>query len=113
MFTRRHLLYAGAAAGALVVARLARPHAASAASRVYEVTHSDEEWHKLLTPAQFNVLRQEGTERPFTSALLNEHRAGTFSCTHRRPNSKAAPAGQASGRRWRTLSMRPRIVRSA
>jgi peptide-methionine (R)-S-oxide reductase len=60
MFTRRHLLYAGAAAGALVVARLARPHAASAANRVYEVTHSDEEWRKLLTPAQYNVLRQEG-----------------------------------------------------
>ena len=74
MFTRRHLLYAGAAAGALVVVRLARPYAASAAGRVYEVTHSDEEWHKLLTPAQYNVLRQEGTERPFTSALLNEHR---------------------------------------
>jgi len=80
MFTRRHLLYAGTAAAALVVARLARPHAASAAGRVYEVTHSDEEWRKLLTPAQYNVLRQEGTERPFTSALLNEHRPGTFSC---------------------------------
>ena len=80
MFTRRRLLYAGAAAGALVIARLARPHAASAASRVYEVTHSDEEWHKLLTPAQYNVLRQEATERPFTSALLNEHHNGTFGC---------------------------------
>jgi peptide-methionine (R)-S-oxide reductase len=80
MWTRRHLFYAGAAAGVLVVARLARPHAASAAARVYEVTHSDEEWHKLLTPAQYNVLRHEGTERPFTSALLNEHRPGTFSC---------------------------------
>jgi peptide-methionine (R)-S-oxide reductase len=80
MFTRRHLLYAGTAAGALVIARLARPHTASAASRIYEVTHSDEEWHKLLTPAQYNVLRQEGTERPFASALLNEHRPGTFSC---------------------------------
>src|SRR5438309_12119894 len=56
MFTRRHLLYAGAAAGALVIARLARPHAASAADRLYEVTHTDEEWHKLLTPAQYNVL---------------------------------------------------------
>jgi peptide-methionine (R)-S-oxide reductase len=80
MLSRRHMLYAGAAASALVVARLARPHAATAANRVYEVTHSDEEWHKLLTPAQYNVLRQEGTERPFTSALLNEHHPGIFSC---------------------------------
>jgi len=80
MFTRRHLLYAGAAASALVIARLARPHAASAANRVYEVTHSDEEWHKLLTPAQYNVLRRQGTEQPFSSALNHEKRKGTFAC---------------------------------
>jgi len=81
MFTRRHALYAGAAGVALVAYRLARPHAATAAAaHPFEVTHSDEEWRKLLTPAQYNVLRQEGTERPFTSPLLDEHRAGTFSC---------------------------------
>ena len=50
MFTRRHLLYAGTAAAALGILRLARPHVASAEGRVYEVTHSDEEWRKLLTP---------------------------------------------------------------
>src|SRR6516165_2834570 len=80
MFTRRHLLYAGTAAAALGILRLARPHVASAEGRVYEVTHSDDEWRKLLTPEQFNVLRREGTERPFTSALLNEHHNGTFGC---------------------------------
>ena len=80
MFTRRHLLYAGTAAAALGIFRLARPHGASAEGRIYEVTHSDDEWRKLLTPEQFNVLRREGTERPFTSALLNEHRNGTFGC---------------------------------
>jgi peptide-methionine (R)-S-oxide reductase len=81
MLTRRQALYAGAAGlAALAIARLARPHAADAAPHAYEVTHTDEEWHKLLTPAQYDVLREEGTERPFTSALLDEHRAGTFSC---------------------------------
>jgi len=50
------------------------------AARAYEVTHTDAEWHKLLTPEQYNVLRQAGTERPFTSPLNNEHRAGLFSC---------------------------------
>jgi len=81
MFTRRHFFYAGtAAAAALMIGRLARPHAASAASHAYEVTHTDEEWRKLLTPEQYHVLRQEGTERPFTSALLDEHRPGTFGC---------------------------------
>ena len=39
---------------------------------------SDEEWKKILSPQEFNVLRQEGTEIPFTGALLNEHRKGTF-----------------------------------
>jgi peptide-methionine (R)-S-oxide reductase len=65
---------------ALAAFRLGRPHAAAAATHPYEVTHSDEEWHKLLTPAQYNVLREADTERPFTSALLDEHRAGTFTC---------------------------------
>src|SRR6516165_6518014 len=80
MFTRRYCLYAGTAAAAFIAGRLAQPHAASAASHPYEVTHTDEEWRKLLTPEQYNVLRQAGTERPFTSALLNEHRSGAFSC---------------------------------
>ena len=81
MLTRRNAFYAAAAGlAALAVGRLARPHAVKAATHSYEVTHTDAEWRKLLTPAQYDVLREEGTERPFTSALLNEHRAGTFSC---------------------------------
>ena len=81
MLTRRHVFYAGAAGlAAWSIGRMARPPAATAAARSYDVTHTDEEWHKLLTPAQYDVLRQEGTERPFTSALLDEHRGGTFSC---------------------------------
>jgi peptide-methionine (R)-S-oxide reductase len=38
------------------------------------------EWKKRLTPAQFDVLRREGTERPFTSPLNQEKRKGTFVC---------------------------------
>ena len=45
-----------------------------------EVTHSDAEWRSLLTPAQYAVLREEGTERPFSSPLNSEHRRGVFSC---------------------------------
>ena len=44
------------------------------------VTHSDEEWRKLLTPEQYDILRGHGTERPGTCALTSETRAGTFSC---------------------------------
>ena len=80
MLTRRQALYASAAGlGVLAIGRLASPHAARATTN-YEVTHTDAEWHKLLTPAQYDVLRQEGTERPFTSELLKEHRDGTFAC---------------------------------
>jgi peptide-methionine (R)-S-oxide reductase len=80
MLTRRHALYAGTAAlGALVLGRLTWPHAARA-EKVYEVTHTDEEWQKMLSPESYQVLRHEGTERPFTSPLLHEHRVGTFTC---------------------------------
>jgi len=42
--------------------------------------HSETEWKKLLTPEQFDVLRKEGTERPFTSPLNDEKREGVFVC---------------------------------
>jgi peptide-methionine (R)-S-oxide reductase len=38
------------------------------------------DWQKRLPPESFNILRQEGTEQPFTSPLLNEHRKGVFVC---------------------------------
>lgn len=48
--------------------------------KVYKVTHSEAEWRKMLTPAQYAVMRGHGTERPGSCALLSEKRAGTFSC---------------------------------
>jgi len=41
---------------------------------------SDDEWKKLLTPEQFHVARQHGTERPFSSPLNSEKRTGLFKC---------------------------------
>ncbi|HZI84984.1 MAG TPA: peptide-methionine (R)-S-oxide reductase MsrB [Casimicrobiaceae bacterium] len=41
---------------------------------------SDDEWRKRLAPDQFDVLRREGTEHPFTSPLNSEKRAGVFVC---------------------------------
>ena len=41
---------------------------------------TDPQWKARLAPASFEVLRQEGTEAPFTSPLLNEHRHGVFAC---------------------------------
>lgn len=44
------------------------------------VTKSDAEWRDQLTPQQFHVLREKGTERAFTGHLWNEHQAGTYRC---------------------------------
>ena len=80
MLTRRHALLAGVAAcGALSAGRF-WPRPAAAAATNFEVTHTDEEWQKILSPDAYQVLRHEATERPFTSQLLNEHRAGIFAC---------------------------------
>ncbi len=46
----------------------------------FPVQKTDEEWGKMLTPAQFQVLRKHGTERAGTSPLNAEKRAGTFVC---------------------------------
>ena len=45
-----------------------------------KIEKTDAEWRELLTPEQFNVLREEGTERAFTSALNDEKREGVFAC---------------------------------
>jgi len=46
----------------------------------FEVSYADEEWRQRLTPAQYDVLRQHGTERAGTSPLNQEKRAGTYHC---------------------------------
>ncbi len=77
--TRRDILLGGAG----VIAAVAVPallRSSSARAETFEVTHSDDEWKHLLTPAQYQVMRKHGTERPFTSPLNDEHRAGVFNC---------------------------------
>jgi peptide-methionine (R)-S-oxide reductase len=44
------------------------------------ISKTNEEWKKLLSPAQYYILREEGTERPFSSPLNSEKRKGTFAC---------------------------------
>ena len=49
-------------------------------TKQYAVTHTDEEWRRLLTPEQYRIMRAHGTEPPGSCALNYEKRAGTFSC---------------------------------
>lgn len=46
----------------------------------YKVSRSDEEWRAVLGDAEYAVLRQAATERPWTGALLEEDRAGLYTC---------------------------------
>ena len=78
MMTKRLLLRGGAIG--LAAASSSAWWAAILPAEGFEVTHSDAEWRKLLTPDQYAVLRQSGTERPFTSPLLHEGRRGIFTC---------------------------------
>lgn len=50
------------------------------ASSAFEFTKTEQEWRTILTPEQFRVLRQHGTERAGTSPLDKEYSAGTYTC---------------------------------
>lgn len=80
---RRLALVAGTSTLALALAGAFgwTPRRSSAAeSARFEVMHTDDEWHELLTSSQYAVMREEGTERPYSSPLNDEHREGVFAC---------------------------------
>jgi len=79
---RRHFIYAvgGLAAAPMVLFRAQANSGDSTMKRPFEVAYSKEEWQRLLSDAQFHVLREEGTERPWTSPLNDEERPGTYVC---------------------------------
>jgi peptide-methionine (R)-S-oxide reductase len=79
--TRRDMLLAGGSGLALLAAyRVFGFPSPSDAAETFEVVHSDAEWRSLLAPDRYSVLRLQGTERPFSSPLDHEQRAGIFDC---------------------------------
>jgi peptide-methionine (R)-S-oxide reductase len=83
MFTRRSLVLSAGALLTLAAAgygSLRLRHAHARGAETFEVRHTPEEWRKLLTLEQYAALREQYTERPFTSPLNYEKRKGIFVC---------------------------------
>lgn len=69
----------GAAANGKGVSGVARGEAANR-GKEDKVVKTDDEWRKTLTPAQYHVLREKGTERAFTGAYWNSHEKAVYKC---------------------------------
>ena len=82
MMANRRLLMAGVFSMALTggIFRALKGGGAEAEAGAFEVAKPEAEWRKALTPEQFYVLREHGTERAGTSPLDKELRTGTFLC---------------------------------
>ena len=79
-FDRRGLLGASAVAAiGATFAACSGPTPAAAAAR-FEVTRTPAEWKRRLGPDRYRILREAGTEAPYTSPLNKEKRRGTFAC---------------------------------
>ena len=74
----RRGLFGAAALATIGIALNAR--AGNAASGNFAITKTPAEWKQKLGPARYNILRQEGTERPYSSALNKEKRRGNYNC---------------------------------
>lgn len=78
MLDRRNILGLGLVSSfALLAAGRSR---AAESQTTFEITKTEEEWKKLLTPAQFNVMRKHGTEAPFSSPLDKFYEPGVYNC---------------------------------
>ena len=80
MYSRRDFTKTGLAAFAAVAGYSMAASAVEEKEMTFEITKTDEEWKKILTPEQFQVLRKHGTERAGTSSLDKRYDPGTYDC---------------------------------
>jgi peptide-methionine (R)-S-oxide reductase len=80
---KRYFLQAGTAmVGAAWLSHYftGRSQVMATAKNEFEITKTDEEWGKILTPEEFRVLRKHGTERAGTSPLDKQYGKGAYAC---------------------------------
>ena len=80
MMISRRLLLAGAGSVAVLAGLRWLQGSNVEAATSFEIEKSDADWRRILTSAQYNVLRRQGTEQPYSSALNHEKRKGVFAC---------------------------------
>ncbi len=96
---RGFLTGTGGALTALLIGACSKK-GAGAPTETFEVTKSPDEWRKILNPAQYTVLREEGAERPRSSPLNNEKRRGTYVCAGCQLQVYSSEAKFESGTGW-------------
>ena len=104
VFLSRRSLLLASIAGAFGSSWWPRPVLAASKAADASWDLSAEQWRQRLSPEAYDVLRNEGTERPFTSPLNGEKRSGTYHCAgcdqplfSSEASSTAAPVGPVSG----------------
>ena len=100
MTNRRRFLGAASVLGLAAAWTWMGRTASLASDEHFEVAYDDAAWRKRLTPSQYDVLRQEGTERPYSSPLNSEHRHGLFACAGCDLNLFASETKFDSGTGW-------------
>jgi peptide-methionine (R)-S-oxide reductase len=79
-FSKLGLTFAGGLIGLKGASDLIQPSRADGTAERFEITRTEDDWKKILTPEQFRVLRKQGTERPRSSPLDANDAPGTYTC---------------------------------
>jgi peptide-methionine (R)-S-oxide reductase len=98
MVTKRVILGGTMLAGFAYLLGMPRVRVASA--ETFPIMHSEAEWRKLLSPAAYDVLRDAGTEAPFSSPLDMETRPGTYACAGCKQAAYSSATKYDSGTGW-------------
>ena len=99
-FTWKLAISAGLAVALFVPLALRGQTVLKQPPRSFKITHTDAEWRKLLTPGQYYILRQKGTEPAFKNAYFNNHAKGVYLCAATREPLFSSADKYDSGTGW-------------